>query len=226
MTKFNLQNPIFIITIICFLTAIAISALFSFPKFQEFKVIRENIATKEQAIQKEESYFLDIQRHRERMGEYQEQLSIIDSALPDDAEISLPFLFRFLQTTSAQTGLILTEIGPFTISPVEGKDIKKTQFSFQANGAYASLKAFLEVLEKSARIIRVENISFSMPEEGGLFSFDIKIAVYSHKELPGLPRKELKVDYEVLGLPILEKLEPFPDIEPFEAGRENPFVPF
>lgn len=46
--------------------------------------------------------------------------------------------------------------------------------------------------------------------------------VVPHKEVP----KKIRINFEVLRLPILEKLEPFPEIEPFEQeiGRKNPFV--
>lgn len=69
----------------------------------------------------------------------------------------------------------------------------------------------------------------------GFFRRDMEIA----RERPIiLPEREIKIDFEVLNLPILEKLQPFPEIEPFKEiisaeeeieqriGRENPFVPY
>lgn len=45
-------------------------------------------------------------------------------------------------------------------------------------------------------------------------------------EIPRPP--EIKIDFEVLKSPILEKLQPFEEISPFEGevGRENPFIPY
>lgn len=181
MTKSNFQNSIFIITIICFLSTITIGFFLLWPKFQALETTKVSIAPKRQELQEKEKFFLKIEEDRKKIEKHQAQLSKIASALPDDAEISLSSLFRFLQVTSGQTGLILTEISSFAISPIEGKEIKKTQVSFQVMGSYASLKSFLERLEKSARIIIVENISFSAPEEeGGLFTFNIGIKVYSY----------------------------------------------
>lgn len=43
------------------------------------------------------------------------------------------------------------------------------------------------------------------------------------------PQEEIRIiDFEILRLPIFEKLKPFFEIEPFEQeiGRENPFIPF
>jgi len=42
------------------------------------------------------------------------------------------------------------------------------------------------------------------------------------------PPREIKINFETLKNPILEKLQPFEKISPFEEkpGRENPFVPY
>ena len=46
--------------------------------------------------------------------------------------------------------------------------------------------------------------------------------------LKPLPPKEVKINFETLKNPILEKLQPFERIPPFEEkpGRENPFLPY
>lgn len=51
------------------------------------------------------------------------------------------------------------------------------------------------------------------------------------------PKKEVKINFEILKNPLLEKLQPFSEITPFEeiippkgkpekVGRENPFIPY
>ena len=42
------------------------------------------------------------------------------------------------------------------------------------------------------------------------------------------PPPEIKINLEILKNPILEQLEPFETISPFEGevGRENPFLPY
>jgi len=43
-----------------------------------------------------------------------------------------------------------------------------------------------------------------------------------------IPVKKIEIDFEVLRHHLLEKLQPFPEIEPFtkEVGRENPFISY
>jgi flagellar basal body-associated protein FliL len=42
------------------------------------------------------------------------------------------------------------------------------------------------------------------------------------------PPAEIKINFEILKNPILEELQPFEEIPPFEEGigRENPFTPY
>lgn len=41
-----------------------------------------------------------------------------------------------------------------------------------------------------------------------------------------IPVEKIEIDFEVFKNPLLEKLQPFPEIEPFteEIDRENPFI--
>jgi Tfp pilus assembly protein PilO len=178
--RFNLLNAIPIIIVACFLLVIILGAVVLLPKFQELREIQKNIAEKEEELRSQESYFAELREIKTKLEKYQEQLTKINAALPD--EQSLPSLFDFLQKTSSQSGLILKGIGPFTISPSEDDpNLRETQFSFQVLGSYSSFKNFLLSLEKSARMIEVENISFSSPkEEDNLFVFNLRIKVYSY----------------------------------------------
>ena len=181
INKLNLSNPITIITIVCFLGVIIFSVMVLWPRFQDMEEIRESVMGVKQTLEQREVHFLKAKKDRDRLEGYQEQLAKIRFALPDDVELSALTFFRFLQKTTIETGLILTEVGAFAISsPEERPEIQKTQFDFQVKGPYTAFKTFLVRLEKSARIIKVEEISFSAPDEGGLFTFDIRIRVHSY----------------------------------------------
>ena len=65
---------------------------------------------------------------------------------------------------------------------------------------------------------------------------------FSQKEIPAtgeeiilVPEKKVEIDFGVFGDPLLEKLQPFSEIQPFEEtvsgdgeeiGRENPFLSY
>ena len=179
MNKFNLLNSIPIIIVTCLLFSLIFGAGFLWPQRQDLKELQKNIKEKKEEFQQQEQYFSTLSQIKKELEEYDEALSKINSALPDGP--SLPSLFSFLQKASSQSGLISKAIGPFAISfPETSPSIKKIQFSLQVFGPYPSLKNFLSILENSARLIEVENISFSSPKTGTLFTFNLGIVVNSY----------------------------------------------
>ena len=162
--------PIFLSVLLLFLLI--------WPKYQNLSSLNKEISKKELEFQSQEEYFQNLKDISERLKEYQESLSKIDSALPSNP--SLPELCNFLQKTSSQSGLSLKEISPSSIA-TGGEEIKESKVNLTLAGSYPSFKNFLSVLEKSARMIELEKISFSSPKkETESFDFDLIIKVYSY----------------------------------------------
>lgn len=183
MNKFNSPTNLIehasIITIVSFLIVIVITAVILWPKFQELKIIQKNIEEKRLELQTKEEYFLKLSETKTKLEGYQEEFSRINSALPDDP--SLPSLFNYLQKTSSELGLVLEKISPFTVSFSEDfPNLQETVFNIEVTGSYSSFRNLLSILEKSSRLIGIENISFSSPEEKESFVFDLKLKVYSY----------------------------------------------
>lgn len=175
MTKIN---PLIVI-IICFLFSLIFGVVLLLPKFQYSGVILKSLKNKEAEIQYKEKYFSEINQISTELEKYQTELSKIDSALPFDP--SLPSLLDFLQKASSQSGLVLKGISPIITAPSEVfTNLKETKFSIVVAGSYSSFKEFLLVLEKSARLIEVEDISFSFPEQKESFDFNLRIKVYNY----------------------------------------------
>ncbi len=147
------------------------------PKNQQFQTLRNKIEKRQQELKEEQEYFLEISHLKNKLAEYPEALVKIDSALP--VGYSVPSLLNFFQKASSQSGLVFKGISPFTISPAE-ENIKKIQLSFTVIGSYNSFKKFISTLEKSARLIEIENISFASPKEGDLFTFSLRVTTNSY----------------------------------------------
>jgi len=179
MNKLNLLKSIPLIIAICFLISLLLGALILWPRLQDLKKIQASLRDVSSELQYQEQYFSQLAEIQNKLGKYEEKLSKIDSALPDNP--SLPALLNFLQKASAQSGLVLKGISPFTVSSAgNNPNLRKTQFSLELSGSYSSFKEFLSTIEKSARLIEVENISFSAPKEGDTFTFNLRIKVYSY----------------------------------------------
>lgn len=147
-----------------------------FPKYQNLNSLKKEIFEKEDELSSQEKYFETLRETSEELKKYEDSLSKVDTALPKNP--SLPELLNFIQKTSSQSGLSLKGISPAVTSPLEG-EIKETRINFLLVGSYSDFKNFLSILEKSARLIDIENFSFSSPKEGQ-FNFNLAIKVYSY----------------------------------------------
>jgi len=150
------------------------------PQYQNLRRLNIEIQTKRTELQYKEEYFSNIKTISEELKKYETELSKIDSALPSGP--SLPSLFNFLEKTSSQNGLIFKYVGTFSVTPLEANSgIKGIYLNIAVAGSYPAFKNFLASLEKTARLIEVDNISFSTPQKAEEpFSFNLKIKAYSY----------------------------------------------
>jgi len=178
-TPTNLINFTSIATAICLVIVIVVAVLVLWPKFQELKTIQENVKITKAELQIKQDYVLKLDDLRVKLEENQDEIAKIKTTLPNSP--SIPSLLNYLQKTSSESGLILTEISPFSVS--EAKDfanLKEATLSIKVSGSYSSFKSFLSSLEKSARLIEIENISFSSSgtEEPPTFNLNLKTFSY------------------------------------------------
>lgn len=164
-------------TLIFFFISILVIILLILPHYQSLSFRKQRIAELETDLKNQENYFREIKEVAANLKKYEDSLLKIDSALPSNP--SLPELLNFIQKTSAQSELLLLKIGSISTTPLPGSRVKETRIALALTGDYPNFKKFLSVLEKSARLIEVENISFLSPEKG-LFEFNLIIKVYSY----------------------------------------------
>jgi len=169
-----------IIIAVCLFLTLVLGTFLIWPEYQEFGVQKSKIWQKEGELQNLKEHLLELEALSRELERYQVELSKIDSALP--AEFFLPSLLNYIQKTASENGLILKSFGPVSSTPFKAREkIKEFHLSLELSGSYSAFKNFLSDLEKSARLIEVENISFSSPqEEEKPFSFSIGIKVYSY----------------------------------------------
>ena len=161
-----------------FVIVLILGILVVFPKYQDFSDLGNRVEVKESELQYNEEYFRELDQIKEKLEEKTEEVSKIDSALPQ--EKSLPPIFNLIQEISSESGLIFKSLSPFTMSySEEFPRIQETRFTVVLSGTYPSFKSFLSVLEKSARMIEAENISFSSEGEEPL-NFSLRLKVYSY----------------------------------------------
>lgn len=170
-----------IISIIILVLLIVGGYFYWWPEYQKFQELSLELKIKNATIRQEEEYLRELTNLSNKLADYKEALSKIDSAIP--LEPSIPALFQFIQETSSENGLTLNEIrlmGITLIQPQPEKEekIKQISLGISVSGSYTSLKNFLSSIYKNARIIEVESINFSSPK-GTSFDFDLNLKTYA-----------------------------------------------
>ncbi len=171
------MNRQLLISIICFGLTLIIGLVLCLPKYQEMRYTQNKVDGKKIEIQSKQDYFSKINEVSEKLKEYPEELAKIDIALP--VKVSLPFLYDFFQRISSQNGLVLENIsgGP---SKSE-RAVQEIKINLSLSGSYSAFENFLSLIEKSARMIEVENMSFSFPiKQGESLSFSLVVKTYSY----------------------------------------------
>lgn len=172
--------------IIIIVAGVVIALIFGlvlvWPQYQKLQVLNSDIYNKQESLRSQRAYFAQVKEISAQLQEYPESLSKISDALPQDP--ALASLANFLQTNAAQTGLILKKIVlGGTVAPSENKkSFTETQLILQVAGSYKAFKDFLSLIEKSARMIEVQNISIEIPpkesKESPTFTLDLKTTSY------------------------------------------------
>jgi Tfp pilus assembly protein PilO len=160
-----------------FFISILIILFLVFPQYQNLSSLKERVADFETALKNQEDYFQRLKKTASDLERYKDSLLKIDSALPSNP--SLPELFNFIQKLCSQSGLALSKIGSISTTPLPQGQLKETRTEITVSGSYSDFKNFLSALEKSARLIEVENISFASQEKDPL-AFSLKIKIYSY----------------------------------------------
>lgn len=159
-----MRNQTYIIVI-----SLLISALLIFfwilPKYPQIVDSKNQVEQKKVELQKYEETLKDLQEKSEKLKEYEEALLKIDSALPLEPYVAQ--LLNFIQQVAGQSGLSLKSVCSFntTETTIKEEKIKETKIDLTLSGSYPALKNFLSVIEKSARLIEVDKVSFSSPKE-------------------------------------------------------------
>lgn len=176
-----------IITAILLFASFAIGFFFAFPTYRKWQAVSQDLRNARKEYEYVSEYYADVQKIQDQLRQYESALKKIDAALP--SKFSLPALFAYLQLVTSQNGLVIGELkAPVTKASAVNPALKETVGPLNLTGSYDSLKNFLGLLYRNARLIDVRSVSFSARaggEEGGereegIFEFQVGIKTYSY----------------------------------------------
>jgi Tfp pilus assembly protein PilO len=165
---------------IVFTVAVIIFFFFFIPQFNKWSVARENNLNKNKELHDLQRYHEELKELDKKLQSYQSILDRLDSALPE--ELSIPSFIIFLQQVTQESGVILKSFDTsFTSNPLkEGKELKKLKMNITVTGRYSSLRNLTSRLKQSAKVVDIESVSFSVPTEGDMYTFNIGLKTYSY----------------------------------------------
>lgn len=152
---------------------------FTWPQYQAVRNLSLEVQAKQDELQTKGEYFSKIKETSDQLKNYEAEFSKIDSALPADP--FLPSLFNFLENTASQNGMVLKQIASFSVTSSKTRTgIKEINIGIVVTGSYSAFKNFLSSLEKTARLIEVDNVSLSYPSKTkDIPSFSLTVKAYS-----------------------------------------------
>ena len=184
-----MKNPI-LLSVINFAIIAILAFYFLIPKYQDLSYSNMQAELRVDRLKNLQEHFSELSSLDQELSAYQAEMAKVQSALPEDP--SLASVFYFFQESAKQNGLLLTSIS-FSSTKREQANKEKTEikediFSVEVTGSYTAFKNFLSTVERSARLIEIESISFSSKKEEesvskDLFSFELSVKVYSYMAL-------------------------------------------
>lgn len=149
------------------------------PQYQAFSDLRAEVKGKTEELRNKEEYFSQLESISEELKKYASELAKIESALPLTPNI--PNTLNFIGRRAQQSGLVLqrSDIGKIQRLQEESPIIK-TVLTMSFSGSYPAFRNFLSKVQQSSRLIEVEEISFTSPPTGEIFSFDLKVHTHSY----------------------------------------------
>jgi Tfp pilus assembly protein PilO len=163
--------------IIAFFSVIGLLGYFLiWPTYQEVASVQVEIEGVQFDIEEGEEYYNNLRKISERLEQYREQMSIMDSALPE--KFYPPHLYDFFQSTCSRRGLILSGLG-HSIGSSGNSKVKEISVGLNVSGDYATLKEFLSYLQSSVRFFSIGQLGLTSEGEEP-FSLNLNIKTYSY----------------------------------------------
>lgn len=163
--------------IIFFLVTGVLGYFLVWPAYQEISSIQLEIEEIKIGLQEGEEYFAGLRSLSRKLEQYQDEISILDTALPK--KVYLPLFYDFFPEVCSRQGLLYQGIS-VSFGGSEGEGIKEIPISLSVSGDYSSFRSLLSYFESSVRFFSIENVSLSSAQGGEFFSASLAIKTYSY----------------------------------------------
>jgi len=180
------MNKTFPIPILFFI-ALLITVYLILPVVSDFSNLNKELEMREKEALAIENYYKNVHDNFSKLQEHPESLEKIDSALPVGS--FMPSLFNYLQKTSTENGVFLKSVNLSIMSKKKtgeeaAEKIEEEYVSIELLGFYDGFENFLKSIEKSSRLIEIEEVQIRKEGEEilaeGLSTLNLLLKVYSY----------------------------------------------
>ena len=165
------------------ITAFCLSLLLIFvlvlPVYNNLSDLNNQVFEKEISLQSQQEYFWELEDVADRIEGQEESFEKIRSAIPDGRDLAN--LMNYFQRSASKAGVSMENISPALVASVQGQKVRASRINLVISGEYIALKSFLAIVEKSSRLIEIEDIGFQAhSEQDDPFRFNISTKVHYH----------------------------------------------
>jgi len=150
------------------------------PTISSFARLKTRIAETEAKIETQNEFLVQLQVTAQRMEENKELVAKIENALPVGPDAAS--LLDFLDESATRNGVNLEEITWLDKNKTAEGKVQDYLMSINFSGSYYSFRNFVNDIEKSSRIIDIDQIEFNSKRERGLpIEFKLYLRIHSYK---------------------------------------------
>lgn len=154
-------------SLVIILIALTFGMILVLPKYEDTAALREKVQIKKADLENRENYFEELEKISKEFKNNRENLDKIKTALPIGP--MAPSLANFIQSASSQSGLILKNFlygstKAAVVDETAARVVQEYEIGLTLSGSYSAFKDFLDKIEKSSRLIEIQDISFTVSE--------------------------------------------------------------
>jgi Tfp pilus assembly protein PilO len=156
---------IFFIAIGVLLCCIGGGVYYWWPKIQSYLILEQQTASIDKQLEEKAQYFSKLRETSEKLNEYKDSISKIDSAFPTDPNVSIPPLIVYMLKVVAESGVSVEGLNIGTeVSAESENSLNQTKFDLGGSAAsYAAFKNLVNNIYINARMIDVDSVSLTAP---------------------------------------------------------------
>jgi len=166
--------------LIYIVTTFFISVLLVFvlvlPAYKKLQTLNAKVFEKEVSLQFQQEYFDKLRNIADKVEGKEKSFEKIKSAIPQGNDLAS--LMNYFQRSASKAGVSIESISPAIVASSQSKKIHASKINLIVSGQYSNFKEFLAIVEKSARLIEIENIDFQSPESGDPFTFNLSTKIH------------------------------------------------